>query len=127
MTGSAQDLLEKARQSFNTAKDLLNNGYPDFSASRSYYTMFYIASAFLEKENLSFSKHSGVISSFGKNIARAGTVPTEFHRWLISAQQLRLTGDYGEPNSVDAGQAEQQIQRAEQFMQIAEQLLNANQ
>jgi uncharacterized protein (UPF0332 family) len=123
MTPSAQNLLEKARQSLNAAQDLLNNGYPDFSASRSYYTMFYLASALLEKENLSFSKHSGVISAFGQKIVRSGTVPNEFHRWLISAQQLRLTGDYGEPNAVDMEQATQQIERAKQFMQIIEKLL----
>jgi uncharacterized protein (UPF0332 family) len=124
MTASVQDLLEKARQSLNAAHDLLKNGYPDFSASRSYYTMFYLATALLERENLSFSKHSGVISAFGQTIVRAGSVPTEFHRWLISAQQLRITGDYGEPNSVNAEQATQQIERAEQFMQVVEKLLS---
>jgi uncharacterized protein (UPF0332 family) len=124
MSNSPQDLLEKSRQSLSAAKDLLNSGYPDFSASRSYYAMFYLASAMLETAGLSFSKHSGVISSFGQKIVRPGTVPPEFHRWLISAQQLRLTGDYGEPNSVDTEQAKQQIERAEQFLNTIEPLLN---
>jgi uncharacterized protein (UPF0332 family) len=101
------------------------DGYPSFSVSRSYYTMFYLATALLEKENLSFSKHSAVISYFGQKFVRTGIVPREFHRWLISAQELRLTGDYGELNAVNAEQAEPQIQRGEKFIQIAENLLNS--
>ena len=29
------DLIKKAKESLNAAKDLLESGYPDFSASRS--------------------------------------------------------------------------------------------
>ena len=37
------DVIKKAKESLNAAKDLLESGYPDFSASRSYYAMFYTA------------------------------------------------------------------------------------
>ena len=57
--------------------------------------MFYIAEAYLEGENQQFSSHAAVISSFGKNFAKLGTVPQEFHRFLIDAQALRQTSDYG--------------------------------
>lgn len=41
------NLIKKARESLNAAKDLLKSGYPDFSAGRSYYAMFYAIEAVL--------------------------------------------------------------------------------
>lgn len=55
------DLINKAKESLNAARHLLEGGYPDFSASRSYYAMFYSAEAMLITKNLSFSKHKTVI------------------------------------------------------------------
>jgi len=63
MTSAQLNLLAKARQSLSAAKLMLDGEYPGYAASRAYYTMFYIAEAFLEDKGLSFSK-SGVISAF---------------------------------------------------------------
>ncbi len=35
------DLIKKANESLNAAEVLLKNGYTDYSAGRSYYSMFY--------------------------------------------------------------------------------------
>ncbi|WP_017292526.1 hypothetical protein [Geminocystis herdmanii] len=43
---------------------------------------------------MSFSSHSAVISAFGKEFAKKGIVPLEFHRYLIDAQDKRTQGDY---------------------------------
>ncbi|HLO52576.1 MAG TPA: HEPN domain-containing protein [Kamptonema sp.] len=117
------NLLLKARQSISAAKLLLNNGFPDYAASRAYYAMFYIAETFLDGEGMSFSSHAAVIGAFGREFARTGRVPTEFHRFLIDAQDLRNTGDYGMLDAVTADQAAEQITRAEQFLALAENLL----
>ncbi|MEG5031740.1 HEPN domain-containing protein [Microcoleus sp. AT3-D2] len=69
------DLLLKARQSLSAAKLLLNNGFPDYAASRAYYAMFYIAEAFLDGEGMSFSSHATVIGAFGREFARTGRLP----------------------------------------------------
>ena len=55
--------------SFEAAKLLLKEGFSGYSASRSYYAMFYIAEAFLEGDKMSFSKHSAVFSAFGREFA----------------------------------------------------------
>jgi len=55
--------------------------------------MFYVAEAFLEGQGLSFSKHSAVISAFGREFVKLGKVPADYHQWLIKAQELRNTGD----------------------------------
>jgi uncharacterized protein (UPF0332 family) len=123
MTEDQLELLLKARQSLSAARVLLDNGFPDYATSRAYYTMFYIASAFLEGEGMSFSSHAAVISAFGREFARTGRVPVEFHQFLIRAQDLRNAGDYGQLNAVTAQQANEQITRAEQFLELAQNLI----
>jgi uncharacterized protein (UPF0332 family) len=125
MTDEQRELLLKAQQSLEAAKLLLSNDYPDYATSRAYYTMFYIAEAFLESEGLSFSKHSAVIAAFGREFAKPQRVSSNFHRFLIEAQALRTTSDYGQLNAVTADQAAEQIHRAEQFLAIAIQEIGA--
>jgi uncharacterized protein (UPF0332 family) len=103
------------------ALTLLANNYPDYATSRAYYAMFYLAEAFLEGENLTFSKHSAVIAAFGREFARTNRLPLILHRYLIEAQALRTVGDYGQLNAVTLEQASVQINRAEEFLAIARQ------
>ena len=119
MTSQQQDLLNKAQESLNAARLLKDNNYFDYAVSRAYYSMFYIAEAYLEGENQQFSSHAAVISSFGKNFAKAGKVPQKFHRFLIDAQALRQTSDYGKFQTISAQQANQQIENAEEFFNFA--------
>ena len=123
MTDEQLDLLLKARQSLSAARLLLENGYPDYAAARAYYSMFYIAEAFLAGEGMSFSSHAAVISAFGREFARTDRVPAEFHRFLIDAQDLRNAGDYGQLNAVTGEQATEQIIRAEQVLELAQNMM----
>jgi uncharacterized protein (UPF0332 family) len=125
MNDEQQALLLKAQQSLEAAKLLLRNEYPDYATSRAYYTMFYIASALLDGEGLSFSKHSAVIAAFGREFAKPQRISPEFHRYLIEAQELRTTGDYGQLNAITTDQAAEQIDRAEQFLAIATQYIGS--
>ena len=43
------NLLEKARRSFEAAENLLENGHADFAVSRAYYGCFYTAEALLQR------------------------------------------------------------------------------
>lgn len=123
MTADQRELLEKARISLTAAKLLLEGSLPDFAASRAYYVMFYVAQAFLEGEGMAFSRHSAVIAAFGRDFARLGRVPIEFHQYLIKAQEIRQSGDYGPPHAVTLEEAAEQIARAERFLEVAERLI----
>jgi uncharacterized protein (UPF0332 family) len=61
-----------------------------------------------------------VISAFGREFTRTEKLPTEFHRYLIDAQDLRNNGDYGGLNAVTIEQANQQIINAQKFLDLAE-------
>ena len=116
-------LLKKAGESLRAAQLLATNELLDFAASRAYYTMFYIAEAFLLNEGLTFSSHAAVISAFGRDFARTGRVPVEFHRYLIDAQDLRNQGDYGIDSAITESEANELIGHAQQFLELAERLL----
>ena len=94
MTKEQQQLLGKARESLEAAELLASNDLLAVSASRVYYAMFDMAQAFLLADELSFSSHAAVISAFGRLFAKTNRVPTEFHRFLINAQEKRTEADY---------------------------------
>lgn len=125
MTEEQAELIMEARDSISAAKLLLDGKFPGYAASRAYYAMFYIAEALLEGEGLSYSKHSAVIAAFGREFARSGRVPTEYHRYLMEALELRHSGDYGARSAVNYEQAQEQISRAEKFLHLTESLLGA--
>lgn len=116
-------LLTKAGESLRASKLLAANALPDFAASRAYYTMFYIAEAFLLGDGLILSSYAAVISAFGRDFARTGRVPVEFHRYLIDAQKQRNKGDYNIDPAIPEEEANELIAQAELFLELAESLL----
>jgi uncharacterized protein (UPF0332 family) len=119
MTSEQAGLLRKAHRSFGAAKVLFDHQYYDFALARAYYAMFYVASAFLLGEGMTFSKHSAVIAAFGQHFAKTGLVPAEFHRFLLDAEDERKAGNY-RIESVTEAQTAEQIDRAAKFLALAE-------
>ena len=114
-----QKFLEKAQKSLEVAKQINQTGYPEFAVSRAYYTMFYVASAFLEGEDLSYSKHSAIIAAFGQCFAKNERVPKIYHRYLIEAEKLRKGADYNFDIDISYNDADQIIQQAEEMLIFA--------
>jgi uncharacterized protein (UPF0332 family) len=85
----SQRLLAKSARSLAAAIELNRTGFPEFAVSRAYYSMFYVAEAFLINEGLSYSSHAAVIAAFGRLFAKTGRVPVTFHRYLIDTQDQR--------------------------------------
>jgi uncharacterized protein (UPF0332 family) len=120
-------LLRKARQSLRGARVLAYQELLyDFAVSRAYYVMFYAAEAFLLEDGLAFSKHSAVIAAFGERFAKTGRVPAEFHRYLLDGEDRRNSGDYGLGPGLSRADADEQIARAERFIDLVERLLSPN-
>jgi uncharacterized protein (UPF0332 family) len=124
MMSEQADLLRQAHDSLAAAKLLDAQGYHGFAASRAYYTMFYIAEAFLLGQGLAFSRHSGVHAAFGEHFVKTGIVPSEFHRHLIRGMEVRHAGDYGRGRTtVTPQETSQQIAHADEFFTLAERLI----
>lgn len=114
-----QNLFAKARESLKVAEDLVRDGHFGFSASRAYYSMFYVAEALLAHIGQSYNSHSAIIAAFGKEFAKRGRLDTKFHRWLIDAQDIRNIGDYGVGVDVSKEQAQSVCKWADEFIQAA--------
>jgi uncharacterized protein (UPF0332 family) len=121
MTPTQSELLQKARDSIRAAKLLAKDELYDFAVSRAYYAMFYVAEAFLSGEGLMFSKHSAVISAFGKHFTKTKRLSARFHRYLIEGENSRNVADYDTGVGLSEDEAWMQIQRAEEFLELAEQ------
>lgn len=126
MTSEQITLLNKARQSLQAARLLVDNGFYEFAVSRAYYTMFYLAEMLLLGKGLAFSKHSAVISAFGKNFIKTRIIPKEFHSYLIEGYNSRKIGDYDIRYTIDEMEAIEQIERAEEFYKFAERLMGGD-
>ena len=109
-------LINKAEESLEAAKELFNKKFFDFSVSRAYYTMFYCVEALLLTKDLSFSKHSAVISFFGKEFIKTGIFPERFNEYINDAFRKRHKGDYW----IDTGLTEKDckiiLKRAVEFL-----------
>ena len=115
--------LERAEKSIQAAKELATSGFYDFAASRSYYAVFYAATAVLLDEGLEFSKHSGVIASIHQRLVKTGKLDKELGKELNWLFELRNVGDYGVTIHVSQKDTEKAIRLAENFLRIIKSLL----
>ncbi|MDT8444727.1 MAG: HEPN domain-containing protein [Desulfuromonadales bacterium] len=84
--------------------------------SRTYYAMFYCAEALLFSRELSFGKHSAVISAFGKHFVKTGVFNPKFHRYLLDAFDVRNLGDYGTMHVVSKEKAAELLTWGREFL-----------
>ncbi len=105
------------------ARLLYEQGHYDFSASRSYYSMFYMAEALLLGRGLAFSKHSAVIAAFGRAFVKPGIVPPALHLNIRAAEEARLIGDYASQRHVGQESALRHLSHADEFVSVVERLL----
>lgn len=117
ITPQVQVFINRAEESHQAAKVLLDKRFSNYSAAQSYYTMFYLAEALLFSKDLQFSSHSAVIAAFGKEFAKTQILDPKYHRRLIIAERRRETGHYGEEISVAEEEALESFQWAEEFIQ----------
>ena len=111
-------LIKKAQRSLNAAKKLYKMGDYDFSVSRAYYAMFYCAEGLLLTKEMSFSKHSAVISAFGRYFAKTGLFPTTLHFHFLNAFRDRQKGDYEVIKEITKSEADAHIHNAKEFLTL---------
>ena len=83
--------------------------------SHLYYSMFYCAEALLLTRDLSFSKHSAVISAFGKEFVKSGDFQKELHGYLIEAFKERQKADYFSDIEFSKDTASEILKKSKEF------------
>lgn len=111
--------LAAAQEDVEVAHQLFRNLHIRTAASRSYYAMFYAATALLAHRSLAFSKHSGVIDGYGKEFSRTGALDPKYHKWLIRAFRIRNTADYALDTILTEDDVTELLAQAREFVQAA--------
>ncbi len=117
------EIIKKAKRSLKAAQKLYEDGEYDFSTSRAYYTMFYMAEAVLLTKDLSFSKHSGVISAFGQHFVKSEIFDKKYQKMLSEAFEIRNIGDYSFSRKISKEESERIFKNAEEFLMETEKFL----
>lgn len=125
ITPQIRALIERADDSHQAAKVLLDSGHFNFSAAQSYYTFFYLMEALLHSKGLDYSSHSAVMAAYGREFAKTQIIDPKFHRYIIIAERRRETGHYGEESGVSNEEARESFEWAEEFMQAVKKYLDA--
>jgi uncharacterized protein (UPF0332 family) len=115
--------LERADTNLQVARELLEKGYYDVSASRSYYAAFYAASALLLNKGIDTSKHSGVIALVHQHFVKSDKLSKEQGRNLNWLFELRSVGDYGVSLHVGTDDARRAVSVAELFLNAVKALI----
>jgi uncharacterized protein (UPF0332 family) len=115
MTKEPPRTLARSRQELEAAGVLVREGFGEQAVSRAYFAAFFAAEAALLVLGETRSKHSGVISAFGKRVVREGGVDESAGRLLRSLFERRNQADYGSA-SMTLQEAEVAVRDAEQFV-----------
>ncbi len=124
MKDRSEALLARARTEIEAARTLMAAEFPLQAASRAYYGAFYAAEAALLRLGETRSKHTGVLSAFGRMIIKEGGFDPALGGELRRLFELRGAADYmwlDEPQPDDYDP----IDAAERFVDGVEQWLNA--
>jgi uncharacterized protein (UPF0332 family) len=120
-------LFNRALDAIEAAEGLMDMNKMEIAAGRAYYAMFYVAEALLEAKGLGFNQHGQVIGAYGLHFAKTKELDPKFHRWLVDAFDIRMTGDYDVDESISAQIVVTLISEAREFLAAAREYLDRQQ
>ena len=116
MDDLVQYRIDIAREKLKSAKILLEAGQYKDSIGRSYYALFSAVRAVLAKDQVDFSKHTGVIAYFQKNYIKTEIFERKYSKYLTSAFQIRNSCDYDDFYIVSKANAEEQYRKVDEMI-----------
>lgn len=126
MSPEIEEQFSMAEESLRTAEGMVRLGNYRFSVSRSYYTMFYCATALHLSKGRTFSSHGALIAAFGREFAKAGLVDPKLHEHLQKAFQARQRSDYEAKARDWQSEAAQALQWSREFLDATKAYLQSS-
>jgi len=127
MTGGQKDLIHyrisRARETIDEARVLLESNMTHGAANRIYYACFYVVTALLLSENLSSSRHSGVIALFNQHFVKTDRVSADWGKFYTRMFDNRIEGDYAERVEFNIQDIQQELSKAKEFFKIIVKLI----
>lgn len=131
MAGSIKDLsryrYKRAIEELENAHILLEAGKYKLALNRSYYCIFHAMRSVNVLDDFDSSKHSGVIAHFNQFHVKGGHFPKEASKIIKTASEMREHADYEDFFIAYRQDAEEQIQKAERFLQLIKDYLTTHQ
>ncbi|MFW6265016.1 MAG: HEPN domain-containing protein [Bacillota bacterium] len=116
--------MEKAWNSFSTAKHEFNRDNIDFCVNRLYYAVFYAVSSVLVIKGKSYNKHSAVRVALHREFVKSGIIPIEYGKLYDALLQDREEADYVAFVDFDPGVIKEELKQTEEFIILFKKLLN---
>ncbi len=115
--------LDRAYESLEEAKILLEKGHTNTFVNRLYYGCFYAVSALLLTRGLSSSKHSGIRSLFHKTFVKTGVAKVELGQVYDKLFDTRQKGDYTDFVQFEVKEVSNWYEEAKEFVETIEKLV----
>lgn len=115
--------LGRAHEMLRAAHHNLDGNFYASAVNRAYYAIFYATNALLASENVSRSKHSGVIAAFRQYFVKPGHFDVEYSRIYERVMNDRHIGDYAVTESIAPQQADVDLKDAQRFVARIERYL----
>ena len=123
--GFSKYILNKAKETLETARMIFNEGKDFTSANnRAYYAIFYAIRAVLAIEEVDFKRHKDVLAYFNKEYVNKEKFPKKIGRKISQAQRIREDSDYDDDYEPSFEKTEQQINTAQELIDLVEEYIN---
>ena len=121
--------MAQAEATLNDARIIIaQGGTPRSAVNRAYYAVFYCVLALFLKTGIAVftSKHSGIIGIFDKEFIVTGKLDKKYSRAFHGLFDDRQEFDYKEQAEVGADQAQDALEKAEDFISAIKRYLPEN-
>lgn len=112
-----QTYLNHAHQTLESAASSLEHGFYDTSVNRAYYAIFYAASGLLLTQDISRSKHAGVLAAFRQHFVKSGLIEPEYSDLYGDVMDARVDSDYDVTFETEQMTARERLEDARRFVE----------
>ena len=127
MSYSNKDLvafrIHKAKETFRDAQLLLEAMRWDSAANRLYYASFYMVSAYMAKQEIRVTTHSGIKSRFNQELITTGTIEKELGVAFHKLFAMRQAADYEDFEEIDEKAIQPMAAQVQKLLDQLEKLL----
>lgn len=116
--------LNRAKEAFEDGQILASKERWNSVANRMYYACFYIVSAYLAKKGIMATTHSGLKSTFNKELVKTGKVAEEDGRLFNNLFGMRQEADYEDFHSIEKEDIEPLIPKIKSLIDEIEEIIN---
>lgn len=127
MSYSNKDLvafrIHKAKETFRDAQLLLEAMRWDSAANRLYYASFYMVSAYMAKQEIRVTTHSGIKSRFNQELIKTGKREKELGVAFNKLFAMRQDADYEDFEEIDEKAIQPMAAQVQKLLDQLEKLL----